>query len=175
MDTVENVLATIAMDKDENAIQDTSVEEVGEVRIEGAEENNEGQRETVESNRAVVAINEDELERNKGEQENEIVILSIYDGEESVPKDGEDSEDPDESTADVLIFADTLLKSQKCTTRKGKTKWKWTGKIAELKDFVAVVLEHKGSWKIRGKTTNKCMYSRKVIAITFLPGGHRPM
>ena len=75
MDKVENVLATIAMDKDENAIQDTSVEEVGEVRFEGAEENNEGQLETVESNRAVVAINEDELERNKSEQEDETVIL----------------------------------------------------------------------------------------------------
>ena len=43
MDKVENVLATIAMDKDENAIQDTSVEEVGEVRFKGAKENNEGQ------------------------------------------------------------------------------------------------------------------------------------
>ena len=123
MDKAERVLATIAMDKDENATEDTSVEEVGEVRIEGAEENTEGQRETVESNRAVVAINEDELKRNKGEQGNETVILSTYNDEESVCKDREDSENPDESTADVLIFADTLLKALKRTTRNGKTKW----------------------------------------------------
>ena len=51
----------------------------------------------------------------------------------------------------------TLLKSLKRTTRKGKTKWKWTGKIAELKDFVALVLEHKGSWKIR-RENNKQMH-----------------
>ena len=43
MDKAVHVLATIAMDKDENALEDTSVEEVGEVRIEGAKENNEGQ------------------------------------------------------------------------------------------------------------------------------------
>ena len=154
MDKAENVLATIAMDKDENAIEDTSVEEVGEVRIEGAEENNEGQRETVESNRAVVAINEDELKRNKGKQGNETVILSTYDDEESVCKD---REDPDESTTDIIIFADTLLKALKRTTRKGKTKWKWTGEIAELKDFVALSLEHNGSWKIR-RENNKQMH-----------------
>ena len=106
------------MDTDENAIEDTSVEEVGEVRIEGAEENNEGQRETIESNRAVVAINEDELKRNKGKQGNKAVILSTYDDEESVRKDREDSEDPDESTADVLIFADTLSKKNRNAQRE---------------------------------------------------------
>ena len=108
-------------------------------------------------NRAVVAINEDELKRNKGKQGNETVILSTYGDEESVCKDREDSEDPDESTADVLIFADTLLNALKRTTRKGKTKWKWTGKIAELKNFVALVLEHNGSRKIR-RENNKQMH-----------------
>ena len=83
----------------------TSVEEVEEVRTEG---NNESQSETFESNRVVVAINEDELEKNKDEQGNETIILSTYDGEETVCKDREDSEDLDESTA-VLIFADTLF------------------------------------------------------------------
>ena len=150
----ENVLATITMDKDENAIQDTSVEEVEEIRREGTEENIESQRETVESNRAVVAIYEDELEKNKGEHGSETIMLSTYDSEESVR---EDCEDLNESTTEVLIFADTLLKSLKRTTRKGKTKWKWTGKIAELMDFVALVLEHKRSWKIR-RENNKQMH-----------------
>ena len=55
----------------------------------------------------MVAFNEDELEKNKDEQGNETIILSTYDGEETVRKDGEDF---DESTVEVLIFADTLLK-----------------------------------------------------------------
>ena len=50
-----------------------------------------------------------------------------------------------------------MLKSLKRTTRKGKTKRKWTGIIAELKNFVALVLEHKGLWKIR-RENNKQMY-----------------
>ena len=134
----------------------------------------ESQLEMFESTRVVMAINEDELEKNKDEPGNETIILSKYDGKETIRKDCEDGKDLDESTAEVLIFADTLLKSLKRTTRKGKTKWKWTGKIAEFKDFVASVLEHQGSWKIRRKTTNKCMNSRKVITITFLLGGHQP-
>ena len=109
------------MDKDENAIhdsnKDTSLEEVEEVRTEG---NNKGQRDTFESNRVVVAINEDELKKNKNEQGNETIILSKYDSEETVRKDREDGDDLDESTAEVLIFADTLLKSLKRKMRKVK-------------------------------------------------------
>ena len=105
----------------------------------------------------MVAINEDELEKYKDEKGNQAIILSTYDGEETVREDRENGEDLDESTAKVLIFADTLLKSLKRTRRKGKTKRKWTGKIAELKDFVALVLEHKGSWEIR-RENNKQMH-----------------
>ena len=114
----ENVLATITMDKDENAIQDTSVEEVEEVRREGTEENSESQRETVESNRAVVAIYEDELEKNEGEHGSETVMLSTYDGEESVREDREDGEDLNESTTEVLIFAEHLVKITETHNKK---------------------------------------------------------
>ena len=61
--------------------------------------------EAFESNGVVAAFNEDELEKNKDEQGNETIILSTYDGKETVGKDREDSEDLDESTAEVLIVA----------------------------------------------------------------------
>ena len=59
------------------------------------------------------------------QQGNETIILSTYNGEETVREDREDGEDLDESTTEVLIFVDTLLKSLKSSARKGKTKWKW--------------------------------------------------
>ena len=43
------------------------------------------------------------------QQGNETIILSTYNGEETVREDREDGEDLDESTKEVLIFVDTLL------------------------------------------------------------------
>ena len=50
----------------------------------------------------------------------------------------------DFDTSDVLIFAD-ILKHLSRKTQKGKTQVKWTGKLSELKDFVALLLDSQGS------------------------------
>ena len=77
-------------------------------------------------------------------------------------------------TSDVLIFAD-ILKHQSRKTQKGKSQVKWTEKLSELKDFVALLLDSQGSWKPRcsnGKQyhvlkknsqTINCLGGRRVV------------
>ena len=77
--------ATVDKDKDaiHNSNKDKSVEEVEEVKTKG---NNKSERQTFESNKGVVAINEDGLEKKMDEQGNERTLLSTYDGEKPYVK-----------------------------------------------------------------------------------------
>ena len=51
--------------------------------------------------------------------------------------------------ADLLIFADTLLKNLGRKKEKGKVRIKWNGECTALKDFVTLALKYEGAWKCR--------------------------
>lgn len=110
------------------------------------------------SSKLVVSEDEDELELglSSAETSGEDSFEQERSAETEVgkaQKEAEEEVQPQKEVisgdADLLIFADSLLKLLGRKKEKGKDRIKWNGEIAGLKDFVTLVLKHEGAWKCR--------------------------
>ena len=101
-----------------------------------------------DANPPEVVVNFEDMGKNEDNQTDsshiDIVTINDNDGSTSTPTLTKISQS--DVSGDILLFGN-LIKNLELTSIKKSDKVKWNGDMTELKDFVALVLKVKGTWK----------------------------